>query len=104
MCDHTRLMPEYFCGRRVHALRIAAIEIGQDGSAKIAPKEAGYGVIETREGYGEVFKGGDGDLGFYAVDADSGQELWLSNEAFDSGYLRPVGHPFSCRSEAATNG
>jgi hypothetical protein len=68
-------------------MKIAAIEINKDGSAKIAPADDGYSIIETALGFKERFKGFDADLGYYVKYAD-GYESWSPTKAFEEGYTQ----------------
>ena len=78
-------MPKYRCHKEVWALHIAAIELHEDGSATITPKEKGYGVFKTNVGWGERFKGNEDDLGVYVVYND-GYASWSPTKVFDEGY------------------
>lgn len=82
-----REMPKYRSHKEVWALKIAALEIGEDGSAKIAPVDAGYSVFETRPEWSSRFEGGEDDLGYYVVYND-GFTSWSPSEAFEDGYTR----------------
>lgn len=78
-------MPRYKSHKTVWALKIAAIEILQDGRAKIAPKDQGYAAFETTLPYKPVFKGDENDLGYYVQYAD-GYVSWSPSKAFEDGY------------------
>lgn len=68
-------LPKYKCHKEVWALKIAAIEFAQDGSAKIAPVDNKYNMFETHKNYRERFKAdlhGD-DLGYY-IQYDGGYQ------------------------------
>ena len=78
-------MPKYQSHKQVWALRIAALEIHRDGSATIAPKEAGYAPFKTRAGWADRFEGDENDLGVYVVYKD-GFTSWSPTAAFESGY------------------
>lgn len=80
-----REMPKYRCHNEVWALKIAAIEIGKDGSAKIAPKDAGYDTFTTVAGWADRFKGSEEDPGYYVVYSD-GYTSWSPSKAFEEGY------------------
>jgi hypothetical protein len=84
----SREMPRYECHKKVWALKIAAIEVNPDKSAKIAPSDAGYAPFETTTGWAERFHGTDDDLGFYVV-YDGGYTSWSPTKAFVDGY-RPI--------------
>lgn len=80
-------MPRYECHKKVWALKIAAIEIDIDGSAKIAPKDAGYAPFKTEPGWASRFKGDETDPGYYVV-YDDGYKSWSPSKAFEDGYTR----------------
>lgn len=80
-------MPRYRCHKEVHALKIKAIEIREDGSAVIAPSDPGFAVFETRPGWGDKFHGTEEDPGYYVVYAD-GYASWSPSKAFEDGYER----------------
>jgi len=80
-----REMPRYKCHKEVHALRIAAIETREDGSAKIMPADPGYAAFEAPDGWARHFQGDENDLGFYVVYAD-GYVSWSPTKAFEEGY------------------
>ena len=80
-----REMPKYQSHKQVWALKIAAIEFAQDGSAKIAPADHGYATIETKPDFRARFTGGEDDLGYYVVYAD-GYASWSPTKAFEDGY------------------
>jgi hypothetical protein len=82
-----REMPQYECHKKVWALRIAAIEIHEDKSATIAPKDDGYATFTTTAGWADRFHGSDEDTGFFVVYAD-GYTSWSPTDAFESGYTR----------------
>lgn len=83
----SREMPRYQSHKKVWALKIAAIEIMEDGRAKIAPKDDGYAPFETRLPYLPMFKGSDDDLGYY-VQYQDGYVSWSPSKAFEEGYTR----------------
>lgn len=85
MSDVSTEMPKYRSHKHVWALKIAAIEILEDGSAKIAPVEKGYAVF-TEPDYTSKFESGD-DPGYYVVYAD-GYKSWSPTKAFEAGYTR----------------
>lgn len=84
-------MPKYKSHKTVHALKIAAVQINLDKSAMIAPADKGFAPFEAAAGWGDRFKGGDGDLGYYVV-YDDGYASWSPTKAFEDGYAR-VGAP-----------
>lgn len=87
-----REMPRYRSHKEVWALKIAAIEILNDMTAKIAPRDEGYGTVHTTRGFSERFKGTDDDLGYYVRYAD-GYESWSPSKAFEEGYTRVGASP-----------
>lgn len=82
-------MPRYQSHKRVWALRIVAIEVHEDGSATIAPKERGYAPFRTRSGWAERFGGSEEDLGVF-VQYEDGFTSWSPTAAFDGGYTRVI--------------
>lgn len=80
-------MPRYQSHKKVHALKISALEFHEDGSATIAPAETMYAPFRTREGWRDRFTGSDEDTGYYVVYSD-GFTSWSPTEAFESGYTR----------------
>ena len=83
----SREMPRYQSHKKVWALKIAAIEIMEDGRAKIAPVDNGYDHFETTLPYKPVFKGDTNDLGYYVQYAD-GYVSWSPTKAFEEGYTK----------------
>jgi hypothetical protein len=82
-----RELPRYRSHKVVHALKIAAVEIQEDGSGKIAPVEEGFGTYVTKPGWCERFKSGGEDLGYLVVYGD-GYQSWSPTEAFEDGYTK----------------
>ena len=80
-------LPRYRSHKEVWALKIAAIEFAEDGSAKIAPVDSGYATLKTEAGYRTKFHGGEDDLGYYVVYKD-GYKSWSPTVAFEEGYTR----------------
>ncbi len=78
-------MPRYKCHKVVHALKISAIEMLEDRSAKIAPAEVGYAPFQTKPAF--PFKGSEDDLGYFVVYED-GYQSWSPTAAFEGGYTR----------------
>lgn len=78
-------MPKYQSHKRVWALKIAAIEIHEDKSATIAPKDEGYAPFKTAEGWAERFTGSETDLGYY-VQYEDGFASWSPTKVFEDGY------------------
>ena len=87
MNDVAAEMPRYKCHKEVNALKIAAIEFMEDGSARIAPADHRYAVFTTLPGFYRRFQGNSQqpDLGYYVVYAD-GYESWSPTKAFEEGY------------------
>lgn len=81
-------MPRYLCHKKVWALKIAAIEFNEDGTAKFAPVDTRYGTIDPKtEGYMSRFKGDEKDLGYFVI-YDDGYESWSPSKAFEDGYTK----------------
>ena len=66
------------------AMKIAAIEILEDGSAKIAPKDKHYAMLTVPD-FKSKFRGDEDDLGYYVVYGD-GYKSWSPTKAFEEGY------------------
>jgi hypothetical protein len=78
-------MPRYQSHKKVWALKIAAIEFAEDGTATIAPAEQGFAPFKVSN-YSRVFLGNDvDDLGYY-VRYEGGYESWSPTKAFEEGY------------------
>jgi hypothetical protein len=80
-------MPEYQSHKRVHALKIEAIEILEDGSAKIAPEKP-FSVFTKDAEWAARFKGGEEDDPGYYVVYEDGYCSWSPTKAFEEGYSR----------------
>lgn len=80
-------MPKYASHKKVQALHIAALEIHEDGSATIAPKEDRFASFRTRPGWADRFEGTDSDPGVYVVYED-GFTSWSPTSVFEAGYTR----------------
>lgn len=80
-------MPRYKSHKTVWALKIAAIEINEDKSAKIAPADKDYATFTTKPGWAERFTGTGEDPGYFVQYAD-GFSSWSPSKAFDEGYKR----------------
>lgn len=80
-------MPRYECYKKVWALKIAAIEFAEDGSAKVAPAEQGHATFGTLLGFRSKFHPVGDDLGYYVVYED-GYASWSPTKAFEDGYTR----------------
>lgn len=80
-------LPRYKCHKEVNAVKIAAIEFREDGSATIAPIEDKVNTIYTSSGYRERFKGSENDLGYYVI-YDDGYTSWSPSKAFEEGYTQ----------------
>lgn len=87
MLTASRQLPRYQCHKKVWALKIAAIEFGQDGSAKIAPKDEGFSTFQTDAGFKRRWGGSEEDLG-YLVIYEGGFQSWSPTSAFEEGYSR----------------
>jgi len=85
MSEDQSEMPKYQCHKKVWALKIAEIEMSEDGSAKIAPVDKGYATVTTKPKF--PFKGSEDDLGYFVVYSD-GYQSWSPTKAFDEGYTR----------------
>jgi hypothetical protein len=83
--ENASQMPRYKCHKEVWALKIAVIEMYENGVAKIAPVDKGYETIATKPKF--PFKGGEDDLGYFVVYSD-GYQSWSPTKAFEEGYTR----------------
>jgi hypothetical protein len=79
------IAPRYKCHKEVWALKIAALEIEADKSAKIAPKDDGYVSFRTAPGWAARFHGSEADLGYYVIYSD-GYTSWSPSKPFEDGY------------------
>lgn len=81
-------LPRYKCHKEVHAVKIAAIKILEDGRAKIAPDDKRFAVFETTTEAGKRFKEtkfNSDDPGYFVVYED-GYVSWSPTKAFEEGY------------------
>ncbi len=88
MCE----MPRYKCHKEVWALKIAAIEFGEDRSGKIMPVDRSYAPVKTDPKWATQWKGSEDDLGYYVV-YDDGYKSWSPSKTFEEGYtlIRSMG-------------
>ena len=87
-----REMPRYQSHKKVWALKIETLDIGENGVAKIMPADEGYALFETRPGWADRFEGSDDDFGYY-VRYEDGFTSWSPTEAFENGYTSIDGDP-----------
>lgn len=85
MSDIQKELPKYRCHKEVWGLKIAGVEIHQDGSATIAPERADYAPFKTPPGWGERFKGSEEDLGYWVL-YKGGYQSWSPSQEFEDGY------------------
>lgn len=78
-------MPRYRSHKEVWALKIAGVEIHEDGSATIAPVDKRYAPLKTRAGWADRFEGSEDDLGYYVV-YRGGFSSWSPTAEFENGY------------------
>lgn len=78
-------MPRYKCNKKVHALKIAAAEVQENGSVAIEPADEDYASFVTEPDFGQRFKGTPDDPGYYVVYED-GYKSWSPARAFEDGY------------------
>jgi len=76
-------MPKYKCHKEVRALKIAAMEVQQDGSVRIQPHDAGYDVFTVSAEYWAKHKP---EVGGYYVVYEDGYESYSPAKAFEDGY------------------
>ena len=80
-------MPQYQCHKKVRAVKIAALEIREDKSARIAGVDH-VGIIVTRAGWADRFKpvhSKKTDIGYY-VEYEDGFASWSPSDVFEAGY------------------
>ena len=82
----SREMPRYLCHKKVWALKIAGVEMREDG-ADVYPDEDGYAPFEVGLDWLDRFKPINGDCGYYVV-YDDGYASWSPTKAFEEGYER----------------
>lgn len=82
-----RELPKYQSHKQVWALKIAAVEIHNDGSATIAPADMGYAAFTTRPLWSDRFSGSEDDLGYY-VQYEDRFSSWSPTAVFEAGYTR----------------
>lgn len=80
-------LPRWQCHKQVLAVKIAAMEVAEDKSAKIATDDPAIPVFVSPPGWRERFKGSEDDLGYYVV-YDDGYTSWSPTKAFEEGYTR----------------
>ncbi len=78
-------LPKFTSHKTVHALKIAAIEIHEDRSATIVPKNDCFSPFEVDADWVSCFKRTDDDPGYYVVYKD-GYKSWSPSQAFEDGY------------------
>ena len=79
-------IPQYKCFKTVRALKIKAIELLNDGRARITPEEDGFSLFIVDAEY--VSKHNPQAGGYYVV-YDDGYTSWSPAKAFEEGY-RPL--------------
>jgi hypothetical protein len=95
-------MPKYRSHKEVWALKIAAIEFHKDGSATVAPKDAGYMPFKTGPKYWDKFATNlnineeGADLGYFVQYKDDYQS-WSPTSAFEEGYARSPSSVYELR-------
>jgi hypothetical protein len=77
-------LPKYVSHKEVWALKISAIELEEDGSAKIAFEGSGVAPMHVPD-FAERFKGSEEDFGYY-VQYKDGYKSWSPTKAFEEGY------------------
>lgn len=88
-------IPRYRCRKVVHALKIAAAEVMEDGTVKLAFEGGEFGPLVKSADWGKRFKpfhgDADGDVDpdpGYLVIYEDGYESWSPTKAFEAGYRR----------------
>jgi hypothetical protein len=80
-----REMPQYQCHKKVHALKIKAMDFEHLGKVLITPEEPGYTPFFVSDAY--VMKHTPKRGGYYVVYED-GYASFSPAEAFESGYTQ----------------
>jgi len=80
-------MPRYKSHKEIHALKIAAAEVQEDGSVAIEPADNEFVSFVTEPDFGQRFKGTLEDPGYYVVYED-GYKSWSPTKAFEEGYTK----------------
>lgn len=80
-------MPRYKCHKEVYALKIAALEVHEDGTCSIQPADEGFGAFKADSDWVSRFHGTSDDPGYYVVYRD-GYKSWSPTKAFEEGYTR----------------
>jgi hypothetical protein len=86
MNNNPNSMPRYQCHKKVWALKIANVELREDG-ADIYPDEDDYAPFEVGIDWVGRFKPTNGECGYYVV-YDDGYASWSPSKAFEDGYTR----------------
>ena len=87
-------MPRYRSHKEVAALKITAIEVNEDGSARLAVAEEGFAPVSVDVAY--VAKHLRPDIeskvgGYYVVYPGDGYKSWSPAAAFEEGYTLIAG-------------
>lgn len=86
MSEVSAEMPRYQCHKKVWALKIDKISLGDnDGGALITPAESGYASFAVDQAYCDKHKPQAG--GYYVV-YDDGYKSFSPAKAFEEGYTR----------------
>lgn len=83
-------MPRYRSHKTVWALKVTAIDVAEDGSARMAVAEEGYAPVAVDAAYVQKHLRPDIEQkigGYYVVYAD-GYKSWSPADAFEGGYTR----------------
>ena len=82
-------MPRYECHKKVHALKLKSVIIGQDGTADVQPEGHHYAPFHVTdlEVAGRLANATAEDPGYYVVYED-GYVSWSPTKAFEEGYKR----------------
>lgn len=82
-----RALPQYQCFKKIWALKIAAIEIHQDGSATIAPKEQGYKPFNVPAKFMPKHGAARPEEGWYWIQYEDGYQSFSPAAALEDGYF-----------------
>lgn len=87
-------MPLYKCYKEVHALKMVAGTVTEDGSVIIQPADETFASFLADAEFGKRWKGTEEDPGYYVLYSD-GYASWSPTKQFEEGYTLLDGGPDS---------
>ena len=78
-------MPKYKCHKEVHALKLAGVDILEDGSAMLCPADKGLSSFEKSVYWAKKFEGEGKDPGYFVIYKD-GYQSWSPTKEFEEDY------------------